>query len=337
MHPDQALFSGEAVLPTIPVCEHFAGSRKLIEKALAIQAELGPVFDITADCEDGAATGREMDHVSMVANMVLNEANKYGMLGIRIHDPSHSFWRKDVDTILERASEKIAYITIPKATSYAQAMEVSDFIREKTLAHRSSRRIPLHILIETHGALRDVERIAAIDNLQVLDFGLMDFVSAHQGAIRASQMRSPGQFDHPLIARAKANITAAALGNGVIPAHNVCLSLKDPDLVRADAKRARDEFGFLRMWSIHPAQIAPILDAMRPAFHEVLDAVAILALAQEAEWGPIQYKNELHDRATYRYFWSLLKRAKSTGMALPQAAEDRFFRSNSFAPRSSAP
>ena len=30
--------------------------------------------------------------------------------------------------------------------------------------------------------------------------------------------------------------------------------------------------------------------------------------AQDQQWGPIQYQGELHDRATYRYFWSLLKR-----------------------------
>ena len=36
--------------------------------------------------------------------------------------------------------------------------------------------------------------IAATPWVQVLDFGLMDFVSGHHGAIPASAMRSPGQF-----------------------------------------------------------------------------------------------------------------------------------------------
>jgi citrate lyase subunit beta/citryl-CoA lyase len=44
----------------------------------------------------------------------------------------------------------------------------------------------------------------------------------------------------------------------------VSLDLKNPYSVFRDAFRARTEFGFLRMWSIHPSQIKPIVDAMKP-------------------------------------------------------------------------
>ena len=47
VHPNDALFSGEKSFPIIPSCEHFAGSEKLILKALAMQDSIGPVFDIT--------------------------------------------------------------------------------------------------------------------------------------------------------------------------------------------------------------------------------------------------------------------------------------------------
>jgi citrate lyase subunit beta/citryl-CoA lyase len=33
----------------------------------------------------------------------------------------------------------------------------------------------------------------------------------------------------------------------------------------------------------------------------------------------------LHDRATYRYFWELLQRAKQTGVDLPAEADKAFF------------
>ena len=71
----------------------------------------------------------------------------------------------------------------------------------------------MHVLIETHGALRDVWQIAALPGVESIDFGLMDFVSGHHGAIPASAMRSPGQFEHRLIARAKAEVVAAALAD----------------------------------------------------------------------------------------------------------------------------
>jgi citrate lyase subunit beta/citryl-CoA lyase len=118
---------------------------------------------------------------------------------------------------------------------------------------------------------------------------------------------------------------AAALARGVIPAHNVTLDLKSVYQTHADAKRARHEFGFLRMWSIYPAQIQPIVDAMAPDFREVTEACDILLAAQKAAWGPIQHAGDLHDRATYRYFWELVQRARVSGQKLPEAAEAAFF------------
>ena len=63
--------------------------------------------------------------------------------------------------------------------------------------------------------------------------------------------------------------------------------MKDIDYIRRDAERARREFGYLRMWSIHPNQIVPIVEAMRPDFSEVEEATEILAAAQDVAWGPI--------------------------------------------------
>ena len=64
---------------------------------------------------------------------------------------------------------------------------------------------------------------------------------------------------------------------------------------------------------------------MKPDFTELEDAQNILIAAQNAEWGPIQYDGELHDRATYRYFWELVQRAKFSGTKLQDIVEERFF------------
>jgi citrate lyase subunit beta/citryl-CoA lyase len=181
------------------------------------------------------------------------------------------------------------------------------------------------VLIETHGALREAWAIATHPQVESIDFGLMDFVSAHHGAIPADAMKSPGQFQHPLVVRAKCEIVAAALAAGVVPAHNVTTELHDPAVVGSDARRARREFGFLRMWSIHPDQIRPIVAAMQPEFGEVRQAADILLAAQTAAWGPIRHQGRLHDRASYRYYWELLQRARVTGVELPQEAGAAFF------------
>ncbi len=325
VHPNEALFRGEKPFPVVPSCEHFAGSEKLIAKALELQDRLGPIFDITCDCEDGAQAGKEREHAEMVVRVMASPANKHRMAGVRIHDYTHPAWRQDVEVVIAGAGDALAYVTIPKATAAAQVAEMIGHIEQVAARQGLRRQIPIHALIETHGALEDAASIARLPGMQVLDFGLMDFVSGHHGAIPAAAMRSPGQFEHRLLARAKAEVVAAALAHGVVPAHNVTLDLKNTYQTFDDARRARHEFGFLRMWSIYPAQIQPIVDAMKPDYSEVRDAAAILLAAQAAEWGPIQYAGELHDRATYRYFWEILQKAKVTGVALPAEAAKAFF------------
>ncbi len=325
VHPNEALFKGEKPFPVIPSCEHFAGSEKLIVKALELQDKLGPIFDITCDCEDGAQAGKEKEHAEMVVRVLGSPANKQRMAGVRIHDYTHPAWKQDIDVVVSGAGSVLAYVTIPKATSAAQVAEMIIHVEQVAAKHGIRRQIPIHALVETHGALHDAAEIARLPGMQVLDFGLMDFVSGHHGAIPAAAMRSPGQFEHQLLARAKTEVVAAALAHGVIPAHNVTLDLKNVYQTYQDAWRARHEFGFLRMWSIYPAQIQPIVDAMKPDYSEVRDAAAILLAAQKAEWGPIQYAGELHDRATYRYFWEILQKAKVTGVELSEDAARAFF------------
>lgn len=326
IHPNEALFESGKSLPIIPSCEHFAGSEKLISKAFQLQKKLGPVFDITCDCEDGAETGKETEHAQMIVRMINSDENQYAMAGVRIHDYSHPDWKQDVDILVPGAGNKLSYITIPKSESYNNALEMIEYIQEKAKQSQIEREIPLHVLIETHGALNEIHKLATLPWLQVLDFGLMDFVSGYQGAIPAVCMRSPGQFEHKLLARAKSEITQAALSNHVIPAHNVTLDLKNPYQTFSDASRARNEFGFMRMWSIYPTQIQSIVDAMKPDFSELENAQNILLKAQESNWGPIQYAGELHDRATYRYFWELLQRAHYSGVTLEEEVELKFFK-----------
>lgn len=325
VHPRDVLFEGETPLPVMPVVDHYAGSEKLMQKALQLQQESGPIFDITCDCEDGARAGAEADHATMVATIITSNDNRHERVGVRIHDVTHAHWLRDLEILIPAAGHRVAFVTLPKVRSAADARAQIEALRALEGSSGLERVTPVHVLIETHGALREVWEIARLDGVESLDFGLMDFVSAHHGAIPGNAMRSPGQFEHPLISRAKAEISAAALANGVIPTHNVTTELRDAEHICADARRARREFGYLRMWSIHPNQIRPIIAAMQPDFSEVEEAAEILTAAQDTTWGPIQHAGKLHDRASYRYYWELLERARATGMPLPKDIEVRFF------------
>ncbi|MBF0499360.1 MAG: CoA ester lyase [Candidatus Riflebacteria bacterium] len=325
LHPSEVLYSGEKPFPAIAACVHYAGRERYIQKALELQHEFGPIFDITCDCDDGAVAGAEREHAEMVSAFIAGPLNRHDRVGARIHDYTHRHWRDDLDIILRQSGTRIAFIVIPKVERVAQLAEMIEVVKSLSKQHCGERHIPIHVMVETHGALREINSIAALPDVETLDFGIMDFVSSHRGAIPVAAMRSPGQFDHPLIRRAKCEVVAAAIGHGVIPAHNVTTEVRDVSQVAADARRAREEFGFLRMWSIHPTQIEPIVKAMSPREDEADEAAEILIAAQEKKWGPIQVRGRLHDRASYRYYWDLLQRAKATGLKIPELVNRAFW------------
>ncbi len=318
MHPSEVLFQGKRQPVLLPACEHYAGSEKLMRKSVALQQEIGPLFDITFDCEDGANVGGEEAHARLVASLLQDQSNKFNRIGARVHDVGSPFFAQDVGIICAAAATKLAYLSIPKVNSAQEVILAIDLIN--THAVRAGRdALPVHVLIETHGALRDAFAIAALPQVQCLSFGIMDFVSAHYGAIPGNAMRTPGQFAHPLVVRAKLEIAAACHAHGKVPAHNVTTEIKDTAVVANDAQRAAAEFGFTRMWSIHPNQIKPVIKAFTPRLSEVNEAATILHEAERAQWGPIAQNGRLHDRASYRYYWTVLQRARLAGLPLSEA------------------
>jgi citrate lyase subunit beta/citryl-CoA lyase len=333
LHPSEVL--SQVAEPTwLPVCDHYAGNEKAMRKSLALQSELataaGPVFDVTLDCEDGAtASGSERDHAMMAGALLASDDNRFGRVGVRVHDIAHPARRDDLEILFAAAGDRIAYVTCPKVADFDEAERFVDLVLETGVRHGVRRRVPVHLLIETHGALADVARIAAIEAVECLSFGLMDFVSAHRGAIPAAAMTSPGQFDHPLVRRAKLEIAAACHAHAKTPSHNVTTRFDDPAIAGGDAARAAAEFGFTRMWSIHPGQVRAIVAALQPKPTEVQEAGTILIAARDADWGPtrqdLNNRSVLHDRASYRYYWDLLQRAKAAGVPLEPSIEQAFF------------
>jgi citrate lyase subunit beta/citryl-CoA lyase len=329
VHPRQALFGAADVAPSLPVCDHYAGVEARMHKSLQLQADMGPVFDVTLDCEDGAPVGGEVEHAQLVAELITSSRNVHGRVGARMHPVDHPSFDADVDTLVKTAGSRVAYLMVPKVSGFAQVQQAVDGIdralREHGHANGQTKPFPIHVLIETHGALRDVDRIAAHPRIESLSFGLMDFVSAHRGAIPLAGMSATGQFEHPLVIRAKLEIAAACHAHNKTPSHCVVTEFKKLDLLQAAVEKAARSLGYLRMWSIHPDQIRTIVDAFAPTAAETDQALEILLAAQAADWAPISHRQVLHDRASYRYFWHLLERAERTGQPLPAEARAAFF------------
>jgi len=346
VHPRQVLLGAQAATEVLPVCDHYSGVEPRIRKSLKLQAELmaefgACVFDATLDCEDGSPVGGELDHAQMVVCLLqeIHEQDRQNQsahvdagwrrTGVRIHPVDHPAFDSDVDTIAGSVGGLLCHVMVPKVESVTDVDRAVQAIDAALVRGHQVRKdvLPLHVLLESSAAVHRAFDIAQHPRVQSISFGLMDFVSSHGGAIPDSAMRVEsqnsskelGQFSHPLVVRAKLEIAAACHAHGKVPSHCVVTEFADAHAMQLAAQRACKELGYTRMWSIHPSQIRPILEAMAPTEADVEQAAAIIEAAATAQWAPVNYKNQLHDRASYRYFWHILERAHSTGRVLPSS------------------
>lgn len=323
MHPRDILLGAQARTGQLPVCDHYSGVEARMRKSLQLQAEMTQefgacVFDVTLDCEDGAPVGGEAEHAALVTELALGAAPG-ARVAVRVHPVDHPAFAQDVQAIVGRAGARLCHVMLPKVESPADLDAAA-----RALDAAGAPQLPLHALIESPAAVHRAFDIAAHPRLQSLSFGLMDFVSAHGGAIPEAGMGVQGQFTHPLVVRAKLEIASACHAHGKVPAHGVVTEFRDTQALAAAARRAAHEFGFTRMWSIHPDQIRPILAAMSPSEDEIAQAAEILEKAERAGWAPISFEGRLHDRASYRFHWQVLERAHRTGGRLPPQAQGWF-------------
>lgn len=336
MHPRDVLLGAQAGAILLPVCDHYSGVEVRMKKSLALQAEMAAefgacVFDVTLDCEDGAPVGGEAEHAQLVTELAL--ASAPGMrVGVRVHPVDHAAFDADIATIAGRAGPRLSHLMVPKVES------IDDVTRAvAALDAAGAQTLPLHVLIESPLAVHNAFAIAAHPRVQSLSFGLMDFVSAHAGAIPADGMGVAGQFSHPLVVRAKLAIASAAHAYGKVPSHCVVTEFSNVEALRAAAKRAAAEFGYTRMWSIHPSQIRPILEAFAPEEGQIEQAARIVDAAVRQAWAPVSIDGTLHDRASYRHFWQVLERAHATGRVLPPEAQTWFSSSSPNTPDNRPP
>jgi citrate lyase subunit beta/citryl-CoA lyase len=340
-HPRNVLLGAQAGSVSLPVCDHYSGVEARMRKSLQLQAEMTQefgtcVFDVTLDCEDGAPVGGEAEHAALVTEMALATvtASPDARIAVRVHPVDHPSFDADMAHIAGRAGRVLTHIMVPKVETVADVDRA-----QAALITAGAANLPLHVLIESPAAVHRAFDIAAHPRVQSLSFGLMDFVSAHGGAIPAEGMgtelgQNPsglGQFTHPLVLRAKLEIASACHAHGKVPSHCVVTEFKNPDAIRMAAQKAARELGYTRMWSIHPDQIRPILEAMAPSEAQIDQASEIILAAQAAQWAPISHAGQLHDRASYRFFWQLLERAHQTGRRLPSEIQLFFTGSGSTA------
>ncbi len=355
MHPQHALLGAQSGAFSLPVCDHYCGVEPRISKSLALQrqlmAEWGVCpFDVTLDCEDGAPAGGELAHAHMLSALLgqafgpTQPPGPKPRIAVRVHAVDHPAFASDVAVLVGGHAAHLCHVMLPKVERLADvslAVAAIDAAGGQPGGAAGAAGLAVHALIESPLAVHYAFDIASHPRVQSLSFGLMDFVSSHGGAIDDAAMGmgmvagtsagtstgtgregtdgASGQFAHPHVLRAKLEIAAACHAHSKVPSHCVVTEFADLAAIESAARQAR-QLGYTRMWSIHPAQIRPILKAFAPAAAQVDKAARLLAAAQAAQWAPIRFDDQLHDRASYRYFWALLQRAHGSGAPLPDLA-----------------
>ena len=186
-HPNEVLFEGEKPFPIIPTCEHFAGTEERITKALELQNRMGgslryhhglrrrrPHRRRTRARRDGRA------HAEQPGQQAQHVRRPHPRLHERALEAGHRHHRRRAHR------RRVAYITIPKTVRAAQARG-DDRLHPH---HDRAKRVAAAKSRSTRSSRRTVPcarsgKSPRLTNVQVLDFGMMDFVSAHNGAIPA--------------------------------------------------------------------------------------------------------------------------------------------------------
>src|ERR1700751_2031991 len=111
-HPRDVLFEEGDPAGALPVCDHSSGGEARMRKSLALQGELGPVFDVTLDGEDGAEVGAEIEQAHLIAELVQSRENQFDRVGARIVPPDHAAFHEMLQILVRDAGARLAYLMI---------------------------------------------------------------------------------------------------------------------------------------------------------------------------------------------------------------------------------
>lgn len=154
-----------------------------------------------------------------------------------------------------------AAVMVPKAQSADELAHLQRTVGDRVIA-----------LIETARGIRDVDAVAGAPGVVRLALGNVD-LSAELGLDPAS---------HPALAYARGRLVVASAAAGLVPPiDGVTTSLDSAEVLAADLAVTR-ELGFEGKLCIHPRQVAPVNEALRPNEKELAWARRVLAAADAA-------------------------------------------------------
>lgn len=289
-------------------CQLFGpGSRvSLFEKMAGSAADV-----INLDLEDSVApSDKDQARENIISATHEVEWNNK-TLSVRINSLDTPYWYRDVIDLLEKASNRLDQIMIPKVGNAADVYAVDALVTAIETAKNRTKSIALEVIIESAAGISNVQEIASSSpRLVAMSLGAADFAASmgmQTTGIGGTQenyyMLNNGEkhWSDPWH-WAQAAIVAACRTNGILPVDGPFGDFSDEEGFRAQARRSAT-LGMVGKWAIHPKQIVLANEIFTPSKTAVMEAREILEamkLAKENGEGATVYKGRLVDIASIK-------------------------------------
>jgi citrate lyase subunit beta/citryl-CoA lyase len=270
--------------------------------------------DAVAPLEKEAAR----DHVVRA----INEQN-WGdsVLCVRVNAWDTEWTYRDVIHVVERASERLDEIMLPKVQSAAEVQALDMLLTQIEQVTGRQSTVGIEAQIETARGLINVEDIcAASPRLETIIFGPADFAASTEMPVLTGGVQIddyPGDHFHYVFSK----ILMAGRANGLQVIDGPYLKIRELDALRDYAMRTRI-LGYDGKWALHPDQVAVINEVFTPTQEQFDHAWDILEAYEKATTegdagerkGAVMFGDEMIDEASRKMATKFVARGERAGM-----------------------
>lgn len=297
-------------------------SPQLFEKAAASDVDV-----VFLDLEDAVAPDKKEEARRNVVDAIGDIDWGAKTLSVRINGLDTPFMYRDVIDLIERASDRLDLIMIPKVGTAADVYAVDMLVTQAEGATDRKKRLGFELIIETALGMSNVDACAAASRRnESLHFGVADYAAstrarttsiggpnadyavltdAHEGG--GERALHWGDMWHYAVAR----MVVAARAAGLRPVDGPFGDFSDDEGFRAQARRSA-VLGCEGKWAIHPKQVALANEVFTPPAKEVERARRVLAAmedARKAGRGAVSLDGRLIDIASIKQAEQIVTKA----------------------------
>jgi citrate lyase beta subunit len=249
--------------------ERFAKVRSLLEVPILIEKFWSKVPDVAADAimldlED-SATPAQKDEARDRIVAALGEMDYFGGRPVIVRCNNLATPWADEDLAALGAVDADFVVSYPKAETAAEVAEVRTRLEAAGNVHG------LHVMIETGRAVANLYEIAAVEGVDGLHFGYVDFAAD----VGSRVFDDDGLFG-PANYYVQSAISVAAAANGLFATGGSLIpDFKDLDKVRVHVKTWAD-LGYTACIGVSPAHLAIINELMAPSPEQIEAAGAVI-------------------------------------------------------------